>query len=50
MLRLLPPEPTSQQLRAIAASGATGLSKKAQAALRARVNEQLRKEIEGRGK
>jgi hypothetical protein len=42
-LRLLPPERTTAQLRALAASGATGLSRNAQAELRQRVADELSK-------
>lgn len=45
MIRLTRPEPTDAQLRAMAASGASGLAKNAQAALRQRVNEALRKAV-----
>lgn len=47
MIALRPPEKTEQQLRAIAASGATGLSRKAQAELRARTNAKLQAELRG---
>lgn len=45
MLRLLPPERTTEQLRAIAASGSSGLSAKAQADLQARKHAEIRAEI-----
>lgn len=45
MIRLTRPEPTDAQLRAMAASGSSGLAKKAQAALRQRMNEALRKAV-----
>lgn len=45
VLSLKAPEPTTAQLRAIAASGSTGLAKKAQAALRDRVNAELAKAV-----
>lgn len=41
MLRLQPPAKTFQQLQAIAASGSSGCSRKAQAELRQRVNASL---------
>lgn len=45
MLRLQPPERSLAQLRALAASGASGLARKAQAELRARINAEIRAEL-----
>lgn len=45
MLTLKPPIKTDAALKAIAASGSSGLSKKAQAALRERTTEALRREM-----
>ena len=47
MLRLLPPEKTTEQLRALAASGASGLARKAQAELRQRVAAELQSTLRG---
>lgn len=49
MIALRRPEKTEAQLQAIAASGATGLSKKAQAELQARMNAKLAAEVRGQG-
>jgi hypothetical protein len=49
MIALRPPEKTEAQLRAIAASGATGLSRKAQAELQARMNAKLQAEVRKQG-
>lgn len=45
MITLRPPEKSDAQLKALAASGASGLARKAQAELRARTNEALRKAV-----
>lgn len=44
-LRLRRPERSIETLKALAASGATGLAKRAQAELRERVTADLRKEL-----
>lgn len=44
-LTLTRPQRTLEQLRALAASGSSSFAKRAQAELRARVAEQLRKEL-----
>jgi len=41
MIRLLPPEPTREQLQARAASGYANLTTKSRKALQARVNAEL---------
>lgn len=46
MIRLLPPSRTTEQLRLIAASGASGLSRKAQAELQRRTTEALKRELQ----
>jgi hypothetical protein len=44
-LHLLPPEPSTDALRALAASGSTRFARKAKAALQARVIAELRKAV-----
>jgi len=48
VIRLIPPQKTDAQLRALAASGATGLAKKAQAELRRRRHDELRSNLEAK--
>lgn len=45
MITLRRPERTTEQLRALAASGASGLARKAQAELRERVHAEMRDEL-----
>lgn len=45
MITLRPPAKTTAQLQAIAASGATGIARKAQAELQRRIADQLRAEV-----
>lgn len=45
MIALRKPEPTIEQLKARAASGSSGVARKSQAELRARMIEALRREV-----
>lgn len=49
MLTLQRPEKTTEQLKALAASGSSGLARKAQAQLRDRMLAEIRAELAKRG-